>query len=157
MTDIIIAHGICSPIRPKVTATLDPYGVQYTINAWTEDEAGTNPGPDSDSMAWLHVAQITVNPQAAVWAEYLLCRYMTANPGVGMRLLSTPLDKRNQRWAARHDRLPRAWRQEGCKTQLPQAASTARKARTPSTRRSPGRGDPGPARLGLLGRLLRRR
>ena len=157
MTDIIIAHGICSPIRPKVATALGPYGVQYNAECWAQDEDGTHRRTDGDSMAALHVAQITVSPQAAVWAEYLLCRYMTANPGVGMRLLSTPLDKRNQRWAARHDRLPRAWRQEGCKTQLPQAASTARKARTPSTRRSPGRGDPGPARLGLLGRLLRRR
>ena len=157
MTDIIIAHGICSPIRPKVATALGPYGVLYNAECWAQDEDGTHRRTDDDSIAVLHVAQITVNPQAAVWAEYLLCRYMAANPGVGMRLLSTPLDKRNQRWAARHDRLPRAWRQEGCKTQLPQAASTARKAHTPSTRRSPGRGDPGPARLGLLGHLLRRR
>ena len=151
MTDIIIAHGICSPIRPKVTATLDPYGVQYTINAWTEDEAGTNPGPDSDSMAWRHVAVVRVNPQAAKWAEYLLCRYMAANPGVGMRLLSTPLDARNQRWAAKWDKLPRAWKQEGCN-----AVPAKRAARTPAKRTR--RTQPAaPPRLGIIGRLLRRR
>lgn len=151
MTDIVIAHGICSPIRPKVATALGPYGVQYNAECWAQDEDGTHRRTDGDSMAALHVAQITVNPQAAVWAEYLLCRYMAANPGVGMRLLSTPLDARNQRWAAKWDKLPRAWRQEGCN-----AVPAKRAARTPAKRTR--RTQPAaPPRLGIIGRLLRRR
>ena len=162
MTEIVIAHGICSPIRPKVATALDPYGVLYRAECWAQNEDGTNRHTDTDSMAPLHVATITVNPQAAVWAEYLLGRYMAANPGVGMRLLSTPLDKRNRTWAAKWGSLPPAWRQDGCKAVAP--TGPAQPAKRPAQRSAkpaaPRRKRSAPAsqpRGGILARLFRRR
>lgn len=158
MTEIVIAHGICSPIRPKVATALDPYGVLYNLECWAQNEDGTNRHTDTDSMAPLHVACITVNPQAAVWAEYLLCRYMAANPGVGMRLLSTPLDKRNKTWAAKWGSLPPAWRQAGCKAVAPTgpAKPPRKRAKRTASRTATKRTTPQP-RGGILARLFRRR
>lgn len=156
MTNIVIAHGICSPIRPKVLTALHPYGVIFEAECWAQNEDGTNRHTDTDSMAPLHVASITVNPQAAVWAEYLLCRYMAANPGVGMRLLSTPLDKRNRTWAAKWDKLPPAWRQAGCKAVAPTGPAKPAK-RTAAQRTAKRKAAPKPTpRGGILARLFRR-
>lgn len=112
MTDIIVAQGLCSPIRPKILATMAPYGfVNVKIRAWAEDENGGNRRGDDDCMAPRHVAVVSVNPQAACWAEYVLLRSKQ------FRLMSKPLDARNIKWAARWETLPTAWRQEGCKSQ----------------------------------------
>lgn len=162
MTELWIAHGICSPIRPKLLTALEPYGVVFAAECWAQNEDGTNRHSDGDSMAPLHVARIAVNPQAAVWAEYLLCRYMAANPGVGMRLMGKALDKRNARWAARWDAMPKAWRQAGCRAVAPTGPAASvkppRKSAGPSrgSRSLPGRSQPQP-RGGILARLFRRR
>ena len=113
--DIMIAQGICSPMRPKVLATLAPYGFRaVTVTAWAQDEDGANRRSDDDSLAPLHVCVVSVNRQAARWCEYVLLRNKL------FRLMSRPLDPRNQKWAARWNTLPRAWRQEGCKVKLPE-------------------------------------
>lgn len=137
MTDIIVAQGICSPLRPKLVATFAPYGFKgLTIDAWSQDEDGTNRRTDGDSLAPLHVAVVSVRPQAAVWAEYVICRHIAANPTVGMRLMSRPLDPRNLKWAAKWRDLPPAWRQPGCKAQ-PQPAQGKQPSRRPTPRPAP--------------------
>lgn len=119
MAEIIVAQGICSAIRPKLLTALGPYGFKnLQIQAWAQDEDGTNRRSDEDSLAPLHVAQITVSDQAAEWCEYLICRYSAAYPGFGFRLMSKPINPKNQRWAAKWNTLPKAWRQEGCTVKL---------------------------------------
>lgn len=128
MADIYAAHGICSAIRPKLLTALGPYGFRnLQIEAWAQDEDGRNRRSDEDSMAALHVARITVNDAAAEWCEYLVCRYAAAYPGTGLRLMSKPLNPRNQRWAAKWDTLPPCWRQKDCKVVLPPQPSKAGK------------------------------
>lgn len=148
--DIWIAQGICSPMRPKVLATLSPYGFKdLKFHCWAEDEDGTNQRSDDDSMAMRHVCVVSVNRQAARWCEYVLLRNKQ------FRLMSRPLDPRNEKWAAQWDTLPRAWRQEGCTAKLPDKQPGQPPAQR--SRRRPERqpGKPQPVRRkSLLSRLI---
>jgi hypothetical protein len=129
MTQIIVAHGLCSAIRPKLlTAPGAPLRrEQYptlrieAVGKGRYGVPGTEliPFPDDDAWVQQHIAYIDVPGELsfACWIEYVLCRYMAANPQVGMQLMSKPLEPRNAKWAAKWSTLPPDWRQQGCKTQ----------------------------------------
>ena len=108
-TKIVVAAAMCTPTRVHVKNALQPYGVKHRVvgeflgdysGAWVQDAAG----------AYLMVAEVEVNDQAAKWAEYLLLR------SGKLQLVSTPLDERNRKWALRwRGRMPRPWIETGCK------------------------------------------
>lgn len=102
MKKIVVAQGACAPIRNTITGTLRPYGVQHRVIAWQDHEA----------LAWAQVASVHVSDRAAKWAEYLLLR------SGRYRLVSKPLDPRNERWAVQwNGRMPQPWVEAGCKVQ----------------------------------------
>lgn len=156
MVEIMVAHGLCSAIRPRVLTALPP--AQYPslhIETWGQGKYGI-PGtdllhvPDADAWASRHIALISVpgDESFAKWVEYVLCRYMAANPGYGMVLLSQPLDPRNRTWAAKWDSLPPNWRQVGCVVK-PQGKQQPAKKSAKKTSTQPAR------RGGLLIRIQR--
>jgi hypothetical protein len=141
---IIVATGLCSAIRDHVLTAFPPK--QYPtlqIDAWGEGKYGQPASaglrvPDSDVWAACHIAHITVpgDDSFAVWVEYVLCRYMAANPRLDMRLMSKPLEPRNARWAAKWDKLPPNWRQTGCAVMPPAAKTTTQ---PPAAKRKPAK------------------
>lgn len=114
MTKIVVAVGCCTPARTKVLTLLEPYGFKgVQVTSYSQNHLGR--GKDGaieikGEMVTANVAEIEVSSQAARWAEYLICRSKQ------FRLLSKPVDPRNQRWAAKWNTLPKAWRQAGCTT-----------------------------------------
>jgi hypothetical protein len=142
---IVIASGLCSAIRDHVLTAFPPK--QYPtlqITAWGEGHyyipcPDGQTFPDSDIWVKRHIAHITVpgDDSFAVWVEYVLCRYMAANPDVGMRLMSAPLEPRNAKWAAKWATLPPNWRQTGCSVKLPADAK-------PPAKTQPRRAEPPP-------------
>ena len=157
MTTIIVAAGLCSAIRPKLLTAFPPERYpSIAITAWGEGHWHI-PCPDSqvfpDADVWVkrHIAHIDVNGDEsfAKWAEYVVCRLIATDGGT-MRLMSRPLEPRNQKWAARWNTLPTAgeWRQAGCKHKPPQQAQ-----QTPAKRRTVAR-KPTTQHGGLLSGLL---
>jgi hypothetical protein len=110
---IIVAQGMCSPIRGKILTLFRPYGFKnLKVKSYSVSSAGY--GRDGATFAAgarvdYNVAEITVSDASARWAEYLICRAKV------FRLMSTPLDPRNEVWASKWDTLPRAWTQPDCK------------------------------------------
>jgi hypothetical protein len=168
MTTIIMAAGLCSAIRPKLLTAL-PFAryPNVKITAWGEghwhiDCPDDREFPDADPWVKRHIAHIDVTgaPSFAAWVEYVACRAIAADDGKTgtMYLLSTPLDARNIKWAAKHNKLPDAgeWRQAGCKAVAP----TGPAKRKAPARRTPAKRKPAPKpapRGGILARLFRRR
>lgn len=77
MAEIIVSHGLCTPIRPKVLTALEPYAFKgLKVQAWGEGRFGkddsTSKTKDTDKLARQHYARITVSDDAAKWAEWLL-------------------------------------------------------------------------------------
>lgn len=123
---IIVAQGMCSPIRAKVLTLFEPYGFKdLSVKSYSVSPTGY--GQDGATFAkgsrvlW-NVAEVTVSDAAARWAEYLICRSKQ------YRLMSKPIDPRNEAWAAKWDTLPKAWTQPGCKP----PANTQPQRREPS-------------------------
>lgn len=116
MAHITVAKAACTPARDLVKTALQPYGVKikalrgYSLypdgskgndTQWIANDAGQFPARN--------VAEVTVNDQAAAWAEYLLLR--TGR----LELLSRPYDQRNERWAAKWaGAMPKPWREKNC-------------------------------------------
>lgn len=111
MKRIRLIAGMCAPIRDRVALTLAPYGVVYAVEGATWLD--TNGLPTDDlRLARADSCAVTVRDQAAAWAEYLLLR------SGRFRLLSTPLDPRNERWAVQwRGTMPRPWVESGCDVQ----------------------------------------
>lgn len=77
MAEIVVSHGLCTAIRPKVLTALEPYKFKrMRVQAWGEGRYGTDDQhtlkPDNDRMAAKHYARITVSDDAVKWAEWLL-------------------------------------------------------------------------------------
>ncbi len=129
---IIIATGLCSAVRPKLLSAFPPERYpSVKITAWGTGHwhmpvPDTMIMPDDDIWVKRHFAQIDVTgaPSFAKWVEYVACRAITMDNDRGgtMALLSTPLDQRNIKWAAKWDSLPAPgeWVQFGCKNKPPQ-------------------------------------
>lgn len=109
---IVVAKPYCSPARNAVLTALQPYGV--VIRRLTDyiDYADFN----GREVPIAEMARVTVNEQAAVWAEYLLLR------SGKLEIRSPYLDPRNQQWAKRHaGAMPprwvdgKPWIERGCK------------------------------------------
>lgn len=121
-TDIVIAQGLCSAIRPKVLTAFPPDkypGIKIT--AWGEGHwhmpvPDTMPMPDDDPWVKKHIARVSVEGDLsfAIWCEYVLCRLIQSTPDAWLYLMSVPLEPRNQKWAAQWDTLPDGWRERGC-------------------------------------------
>jgi hypothetical protein len=136
MTTIVVAAGLCSAIRPKLLTALPPKRhPSVQITAWGEGHwhipcpDGT-PFPDSDPWVKKHIANIDVNGDLTYvkLIEYIVCRLIEmenkkpAEQQTGyLYLMSTPLEPRNQKWAAKWDSLPDPgeWRQPGCNHKIP--------------------------------------
>jgi hypothetical protein len=109
---IVVAQGMCSPIRNQVLTLLNPYGVViHGLDTYSISSRGR--GADGATYAkgqyvQANVAELTVSDQAAKWVEYLICRSKK------FRLMTKPLDARNQIWAEKWDTLPKKWQQNGC-------------------------------------------
>lgn len=124
-TRIVVAAAMCTPTRTHVKNALQPYGVKFRIageymgdyaGQWVQDTAG----------AYLMVAEVDVNDQAAKWAEYLMLR------SGKMQLISKPLDRRNLQWALQWGgAMPRPWVEAGCNVK----ALAAPTAEIPESRR----------------------
>ena len=113
-TRIVVAAAMCTPTRTHVKNALQPYGVKFRIAG--EYTAG----------AYLMVAEVDVNDQAAKWAEYLMLR------SGKMQLISKPLDRRNLQWALQWGgAMPRPWVEAGCNVK----ALAAPTAEIPESRR----------------------
>lgn len=146
MTRIIVAAGLCSAIRPKLLTALPPERYpNIKITAWGEGHWHI-PCPDSqvfpDADIWVkkHIAHVDVrgDESFAKWVEYVICRLMSAQPGT-MHLMSSPLEPRNAKWAAKWDTLPAPgdWKQAGCKNKPPkQDGKTAQSQPRPKRRAS---------------------
>ena len=126
---IIVAQGMCSPIRGKLLTLFQPYGFKnIRVKGFSVSPAGY--GRDGATFAaglpvlW-NIGEVTVSDASAKWAEYLICRSRQ------FRLMSTPLDPRNEVWASRYETLPRAWTQTGCKRPKAAGATPARAAPRP--------------------------
>ena len=137
---IVVAQGMCSPIRNKVLTLFQPYGFK-NLHVKSYSVSGAGYGRDGATFAKgafvdYNVAEITVSDASAKWAEYLICRAKI------FRLMSTPLDPRNEQWAAKWDDLPRAWTQSECRR--PKEAKAPPKRAATRQRRS-----------GLLARVVR--
>lgn len=151
---IIVAAGLCSAIRPKLLTALPPERYpNVRITAWGEGHwhipcPDKTPFPDADIWVKKHIAQIDVEGDLsfAKWVEYVVCRLMAAenphhaagNGGAQLYLMSTPLDARNIKWAAKWDSLPDPgeWVQFGCKHTPPTQQG---KQQSPVTRQRPAR------------------
>ena len=113
-TRIVVAAGLCTPARVLVDRALAPYGVRYeATTSWME--TGDGQITTQTDQAAIDLCAVLVSNQAARWAEYLLLR--TGK----LRLVSRPIDARNERWALRHrGNMPQPWVQPGCNIdQLP--------------------------------------
>lgn len=91
MAEIIVSHGLCSAIRPKVMTALRPYGVViFDLQCWGEGIYGTDNTDelcsDEYKMAARHIARITVSDDQARYAERLLWQNGT------VELNSRPID-----------------------------------------------------------------
>lgn len=136
MGSIVVAAGLCSAIRPKLLTALPPERYpNVKITAWGEGHwhipcPDGQVFPDDDPWVKKHVAHIQVNGDAtfAKWCEYVVCRLLAADGG-NMYLMSTPLEPRNAKWAAKWDTLPAPsdWKQAGCKHSPPKQAGRAAK------------------------------
>jgi hypothetical protein len=148
MTTIVMAAGLCSAIRPKLLTAFPPKRYpNVKITAWGEGHWHI-PCPDSqifpDADIWVkkHVAHIEVNgaPSFASWVEYVACRAIAAENGKAgtMFLMSTPLDERNIKWAAKWATLPEPgeWRQAGCKHKAPKQAAKAEQRKAAPTKKA---------------------
>lgn len=118
MTKIVVAQGMCTPIRNNILTAIKPYGVKVlALDSYSVGEDGARgrdgAGYINNKPARYNVGELEVTPQAARWVEYLLLRSENE-----FKLLSKPVDPRNIAWAAKWDTLPPAWKQQGCK--LPQ-------------------------------------
>lgn len=145
VTTIIVAAGLCSAIRPKLLTAFPPERYpNIKITAWGEGHWHI-PCPDSqvfpDADIWVkrHVAHVEVRGDVsfAKWTEYVVCRLIAADGGT-MRLMSPPLEPRNQKWAAKWNTLPEPgeWRQAGCKHKPPKQPQ---QAKPPAKRRPAAR------------------
>lgn len=146
MTTIVVAAGLCSAIRPKLLTALPPH--QYPnvkITAWGEGHwhvpcPDSMTFPDADSWVKKHIAHIDVSGDLsfAKWVEYVVCRLIAADGG-NMYLMSTPLEPRNEKWAAKWTTLPKPgdWIQAGCNhTPPPQQAQSQNNERPRRSRQS---------------------
>lgn len=145
---IILATGLCSAVRHKLLTAFPPERYpSVRITAWGEGHwhipcPDSTPFPDDDIWVKRHFAQIDVTgaPSFAKWVEYVACRAITMDNERGgtMALLSTPLDARNIKWAAKWDSLPDPgeWVQFGCKHTPPTQQG---KQQPPATRQRPAR------------------
>lgn len=107
-TKIVVAAPMCTPARTHVRNALQPYGVKHSIAG---EYLGSYNGQFVQGLndAYLMVAEVWVNDQAAKWAEYLLLR------SGKLQLVSKPLDKRNLKWALQWGgAMPRPWVEAGC-------------------------------------------
>jgi hypothetical protein len=138
----MVMAAMCTPARGKVLTALKPYGFteghNLGLNAYSLSQSGKR-GQDgnlaslaADDLTIGNVVEVTVRPQAAAWAEYLLCRTRQ------FQLLSTPLEPRNEQWAIKHDGMPKPWKEKGCslkqpplgkRTQRPQQAKPLERSR----------------------------
>ena len=134
MAKIIVAQGMCAPIRPQVLTALQPYGFKpLSVESYAQAEDGRRAKDGAlvigNDRPQCNVAEITVSDAAARWCEYVLLRSHQ------FRLMSKPLDPRNELWAAKWGTLPRAWTQVGCSTQAPAPQRQPRQQRTRRTKR----------------------
>ena len=114
---ITVAKPYCAPARSIITGALQPYGVK--IHGITERPRMSGIGgmikqygldPDSfdggmrAALPIAQVAKVTVNEQAAAWAEYLLLRTGKLYCPDGY------VNARNEQWAKQHGgTMPPAW------------------------------------------------
>ena len=132
MAKIIVAQGMCAPIRPQVLTALQDYGFKpLHVESYAQSEDGRRAKDGAlvigNDRPQCNVAEITVSDAAARWCEYVLLRSHQ------FQLMSKPLDPRNELWAAKWTTLPRAWTQAGCSVK--QAATRqSRQSQTQRTR-----------------------
>ena len=151
MAKIIVAQGMCAPIRPQVLTALQPYGFKpLHVESYAQAEDGRRARDGAlvigNDRPQCNVAEITVSDAAARWCEYVLLRSHK------FQLMSRPLDTRNETWAAKWNTLPRAWTQAGCSVK--QAQTPQRQRRPQRTRRTKRQQDSG-GFLDTLARLFR--
>lgn len=129
-TKIVVAAAMCTPTRTHVKTALQPYGVKFRIGGeYLGDYAGQWV-KDGDG-AYLMVAEVEVNDQAAKWAEYLMLR------SGKLQLVSKPLDRRNLKWALQWGgAMPRPWVEAGCDVK---ALAAAKGVANPTTTPVPDR------------------
>lgn len=102
MAEIIVSHGLCSAIRPKVLTALEPYGFKdLRVEAWGTGHyhlpvAPSKIMPDSDIWVRHHYARITCSDASAAWAERLLWQAGTVG-------LETPPLNPGLKWSAPAD------------------------------------------------------
>jgi hypothetical protein len=121
MAQIIVSHGLCSAIRPKVLTALEPYGFKgLQVEAWGQGRHGQPltehmTFPDEDAWVQKHIARITVSDQAAKWAEWLLWQsghmYLESRPINPKLNWSIPLDCKAQSSLGRGT-MPTPWSQQ---------------------------------------------
>ncbi len=144
MAEIIVSHGLCSAIRPKVMTALKPYHFKdLRIQAWGEGRYGTDDTTthtsDDNKMAATHYARIMVSDDAAAWAEWLLWR------SGDVSLESKPLNPhlnwiapKNCKDATRGENaMPIPWDQQKRqpRAKVQQAPPAKRKARKPAAQK----------------------
>lgn len=140
MAKIIVAQGMCAPIRPQVLTALQLYGFKgLHVESYAQAEDGRRAKDGAlvigNDRPQCNVAEITVSDAAARWCEYVLLRSHK------FQLMSRPLDARNERWAAKWTAIPRAWTQAGCSVK--QAQTPQRQRRPQRTRRTKRQQDSG--------------
>ena len=150
MAKIIVAQGMCAPIRPQVLTALQLYGFKgLHVESYAQAEDGRRAKDGAlvigNDRPQCNVAEITVSDAAARWCEYVLLRSHK------FQLMSKPLDPRNELWAAKWATLPRAWTQAGCSVK--QAQTPQRQRRPQRTRRTRQQQNGGI--LDTIARLLR--
>lgn len=97
----VVAKAYCIPCRGPLYTALEPYGIK--IHSLTEmivrDKAGV---PQYEQ------AEFWVSKNQANWTEYLLFRskQFVVRSGFVNRVS-------NERWAAKHDTMPRPWSSKG--------------------------------------------
>lgn len=97
----VVRKAYCSPCRNALLTTLQPYGIQ--IAGFSEMVVKNEMGVP----AWQQ-AEFTVSKKQANWTEYLLfrSRQFVVRSGFVNRVS-------NERWAAKHDTMPRPWSSRG--------------------------------------------
>jgi len=106
--EVMVAAHVCTPVRDKITGTLDPYRVQYrglkTWSVWQDGSTGKDgdymrSGKDGQEYASRFVGTLRVRKEAVKWAEYLLVR------SGQFELLHTPYTPKYRQagWAARDE------------------------------------------------------
>lgn len=97
----VVAKAYCCPCRDALLTSLKPYGIQiYDLTETVVNDFQCRPKYEQ--------AEFCVSKKQANWTEYLLfrSRQFVVRSGFVNRVS-------NERWAAKHDSMPRPWSTRG--------------------------------------------